>query len=319
MPLLFDITRLVIGFVLLMKGADWLIHGSGVIARRLGVSPLVIGLTVVAFGTSAPELAASLGAVAEGKLDIPIGNVVGSNIANVGLILGMVALFAPFPCESSVVRKDVLIMLGVTLVGIWLLSDARITRLEAGALAAGLAGFVSWTYLASKGDPEGFGNEVVREAEREFTPGPIGPAALFAVGGAIGLAAGSWLLVGGAVGIAGVLGVPQYIIALVLLAIGTSIPELFATFAAVRKGEPDLAVGNVLGSNVFNLLAVLGITGLFSDLVAPAAALSRDLMVMGGAALVCVPFLAIGRRLTRWEGGALLLGYTAYIVFVSTR
>jgi len=319
MTLLLDLIFVVVGLVLLVKGADWLIHGAGVIARRLGVSPLVIGLTVVAFGTSAPELAASLGAVANGELDIPIGNVVGSNIANVGLILGMVALIAPFPCESSVVRKDVFIMLGVTIVGGALLWDARITRLEAGALAAGLAGFVAWTYAASKGDPEGFGGEVVREAEREFTPGPLLPALLLAAAGAAALAGGAWLLVEGAVGIAGRLGVPEYIIALVLLAIGTSIPELFATFAAVRKHEPDLAVGNVLGSNVFNLLAVLGITGLFSDLQAPAGALARDLPVMGGFALACVPLLAVGRRLTRWEGGLLLAAYAGYIAFIATR
>lgn len=320
MSTLLDLAFFVVGLVLLVKSADWLIHGAGTIARRLGVSPLVVGLTVVAFGTSAPELAASVGAVLKGAPDIPIGNVVGSNIANVGLILGLVAMVRPFPVESRVVRSDVFIMVGVTAIGAWALRDAAVTRVEAGTLAGLLVAYVWWTYKASKGSSDGFAAEVVREAEAEFGIGdatPITRPLVQTILGIVGLAGGSWLLVQGAVGVAEALGVPEYVIAVVMLAVGTSIPELAATFQAVRKREPDLAVGNILGSNVFNLLCVLGISGLVGPLLGPSEEVRRDLWVMGAFAVACIPMLAIGRRLTRAEGGLLFLGYLAYIAVVA--
>ncbi|MEL7474116.1 MAG: calcium/sodium antiporter [Planctomycetota bacterium] len=318
MAWILDIAFLVVGLTLLVLAADWLIQGAGVIARKLGVSPLVIGLTVVAFGTSAPELAAAIGAVLKGELDIPIGNAVGSNIANVGLILGLVALVRPFPCESRVVRFDVLVMILITGLAMWLLWDARVTRIEAGVLVALLFGYVAMTYLISADGKDEFAVEMTREAEADFGDGSRQLRAAFVktAVGVVGLAGGAWLLVRGAVGLATVIGVPEYVIALVMVALGTSLPELAAAFAAVRKNEPDLAVGNVLGSNVFNLLCVVGVSGLVGKLEAPINSLHRDLSVMAVFAVLCGPFLAWGKRLRRWEGLVLFGAYIGYIVVV---
>lgn len=312
-----SILSLLGGLVVLVVGADVLVRGASRLAAMVGVSPLVVGLTVVAFGTSAPELAVSVGGALSGAGGLAVGNAVGSNVFNVLAILGAAALASPLVVHQRLVRIDVPLVVAVTAVTWLLAADGRLARLEGVALMAGLAAYTVWSYRASRREPP----EVAAEyAEAFATPtGPVRrrwPLAVVAVAGGLGaLVVGARLLVAGATTVAGALGVPDLVVGSTIVAAGTSLPELATSVAAARRGERDIAVGNVVGSNLFNLLGVLGLAAVVAPagLAVSPAALETDLPVALLAMVVAAPVLATGLVLMRWEGALLLVGYGGYL------
>jgi len=318
---LLDVVFLVIGLVLLIGGADLLIHGSTRLASRLGVSRFVIGLTIVAFGTSAPELAGGIGMVLTGRGEMVLGTVLGSNIANIGLILGLTAIVRPVPVHMRTVRDDVLVGIGVTLLAAALCGGGQINRLEGVVLLAGIGLYIFRVYRTQgTGAIEGV---LPTEPDDEGTDAPavrarLAPAIVMAAIGIAVLAGGSRLLVDGASGLAARAGVPEFIIALTLVAVGTSLPELATSLRAAFRGESDIAVGNVLGSNIFNVLAVLGVCSVIGPLQVPPEVLTRDVWVALGAAVACIPVFMRGARISRGEGVVLLIAYAAYTAGVFT-
>ncbi|USN99919.1 MAG: calcium/sodium antiporter [Phycisphaeraceae bacterium] len=316
---------LAVALVLLVFGADFLVHGAVVLARQLGVSAFFIGVTVVAFGTSAPELAASVGAAARAKGELAIGNVLGSNIANICLILGVTALIKPIPVDRSIWRVDAPIMLLVTVLASFSVLDyyinpaATIGRIDGVLLVLGLVAYVWYNAKAGKINPEEVEHEVEIELSGSTGETPPGarlltksvPALLVAFGLA-GLIVGAELLVDGATTIASEIGVSDAIIGLTVVALGTSIPELVFSARAAMKDHPEIAIGNIIGSNVFNLLSVLGIAALVRPLAVPSEAAHRDIWVVMGATALCLLMMKSQRRVNRLEGAALVLGYAVY-------
>lgn len=307
------------GLVLLVWSADRFVDGSAAAARHLGMPPLLIGMVVVGFGTSAPEMVVSALAAMQNNPGIALGNAYGSNITNIALILGITALISPIAVHSQVLRKELPILTVVTLLAVWQLGDGRLTRLDALVLLGVFAGLMAWTIvqgLRKKTDALG------QEMEAELT-GQTMPMkrALFWVGvGLLLLIASSRILVWGAVEIAHGFGVSDLIIGLTIVAVGTSLPELASSVIAARKGEHDIALGNILGSNLFNTLAVVGIAGAIRPMAVAPEVLTRDMLVMGSLtlALFIIGFGFRGPgRINRIEGTALLacyVGYTAYLV-----
>lgn len=299
------------GVLALFAGAEALVRGSSALARRAGISPLVVGLTVVAFGTSAPELVVSVRAALAGSGDVALGNVVGSNIANVGLILGLAALTRPLLVQARVIRLDAPLTVAASIVLAALLLDGRLGRVAGLGLVVGLAAYVALSYALALRERE---RAVLTEFERGVagpSSGPFIPLAGVVAGLAL-LAGGAELVVRGAVRLAAEAGVSEAVIGLTVVAVGTSLPELATSVVAATRGEADLAVGNVVGSNMFNLLGILGASALVRPLAAPGID-PVDWGVMIAAAGVLALFAATGRRLTRAEGGVLLAGYAAYL------
>ena len=294
------------GLVLLVLGGDLLVKGAVNLALRLGVTPLVVGLTVVAFGTSAPELIVSLSAALGGSTDIAVGNVVGSNIANVLVILGTSAVVAGIPTQDVDVRSSWMKMIGASMVLILLALTGEIGRLEGILLLAGLA-FVLWRQLRS-GRAEGPGT--VEGAQLGARRSRI---ALWLISGLVALPLGAQLLVSGASDIARAIGISETVIGLTLVAIGTSLPELAATAAAARRGQAAVALGNVVGSNLFNILAILGITATVAPLPIAPRIVRFDLWVMLATSLALWPFLFRGLAISRLVGAGLLALYAAYV------
>jgi len=305
---------LVAGLALLTVGGEALIRGALAAARRFGVSPLLSGLLIVGFGTSTPELVVSVDAALSQRPDIAIGNVVGSNICNILLILGLSALIAPMTIQPLALRRDAVTMVAVTLAFILLAGAGTLGRLDAVLFLAGLAAYLRWAYRTeSVGDlPAG---ELHRAESEELTALPGSPLFMIAAiaGGLALLVGGSRLLITGAVGIAESLGMSEAVIGLTLVAVGTSLPELTISVIAALRRHADVAVGNVLGSNIFNVLGILGVSALVQPLPVTARILQFDQWVMLASALLLIVFLYTGRRLSRREGGVLLLGYGAYL------
>jgi cation:H+ antiporter len=310
------------GFVLLVWGADRFVTGAAATARNLGVSPLIIGLTIVGFGTSAPEMLVSAMAAWAGNPGIAIGNALGSNIANVGLVLGLTALITPLAVRSETLRREFPILFAVMMLTLLLLGDGDLSRMDGLILLAGFGLMMYW--LVSLGmreracDPAQQACDPMQQEFADEIPADMSTGrALFWVG--LGLAVlllSSRLLVWGAVNIAQYYGVSDLIIGLTIVAIGTSLPELAASITGALKGEHDIAIGNVLGSNMFNLLAVLGLPGLISPLATPADVMSRDFPVMFGLTVMLFGFAYGFRgqgRLNRLEGGVLLAAFAAYM------
>ncbi len=319
------------GLVLLVAGGESLVRGASALAALLRISPLVIGLTVVAFGTSAPELAVSVQAVHAGSADLAVGNLVGSNIANVLLILGLSALIAPLTVSSQLIRFDVPLVIAASVLLLVLGLNGVVGTWD-GVLLAGLLGvYVLWSIKQGRAETEGTASERPG-AGSVASPGPSGgpsprtsvarQIALVAVGLVL-LGIGADWLVGGAVAIARLLGVQELLIGLSIVAVGTSLPEMVTSLVAVVRKEGDLAVGNVVGSNLFNILGVLGVTAILAPTGVPVspAALALDIPVMIAAAAACLPIFFTGHRIARWEGGlffAYYLAYMAYLVLDST-
>ena len=301
------------GFVVLVLGAEWLVRGASRLAAAAGVPSLVIGLTVVAFGTSAPELAVSVSSALAGSADIALGNVVGSNIFNVLFILGLSALAAPLIVSTQIVRIDVPIMIAASLL-VWVLAlDHSIGRIE-GAVMFLL--IVAYTVLqVREGRKSGADEGAV--ADGENAP-PIPPNVGFIIAGLVLLVGGSRVLLDGATGLARDMGVSELLIGLTIVAAGTSLPELATSVLAAMRGERDIAVGNVVGSNIFNLLSVLGLSAAVVPGGMPVAegALSFDIPIMTAVAVACLPIFFRRHLIARWEGGVFVAYYAAYTLFL---
>ncbi len=307
------------GFALMIWSADRFIEGAAATAKHAGMPSLVIGMVIVGFGTSAPEMVVSAMAAIDGNPDLALGNALGSNIVNTGLILGVTALVAPIAVHSKIVRKELPILLLIGLLAGALFWNGSINRLEAFILLAGFFGLIGWTLFVAI---RGRGDALEAETEQELIahPMPLGRAIFWLFAGLILLIVSSRILVWGAVTIAESLGVSDLIIGLTIVALGTSLPELAASVIAARKGEHDIAIGNVVGSNMFNLLAVIGIAGVISPMpqISPDV-LTRDWPVMMamtvGLFIMAYGFRGEG-RLNRIEGLLLLAAYVAYNVWL---
>ena len=303
------------GFALLVWSADRFVEGAAATARHAGMSPLLVGMLIVGFGTSAPEMVVSAVASLDGNPELALGNALGSNIVNIGLILGVTALVAPIAVHSNIVRRELPLLLMISALTGGLLWDHELSRIESALLLAGLVGLIGWTLI------EGLRHRtdvLAKEMDQELPehPMPLGRALMWLAVGLVLLIVSSRLLVWGAVEIAHALGVSDLVIGLTIVALGTSLPELAASVIAARKGEHDIALGNVIGSNMFNLLAVIGIAGVIAPLhdITPDA-VSRDWLTML-AFTVALFVMAYGfrgnGRINRLEGLVLLTAFAAY-------
>ena len=314
------ILKVVGGLTLLVVGGEVLIRAASRLATTLRISPLVIGLTVVAFGTSAPELAVSLQSALSGSPDVAVGNVVGSNIFNVLFILGLSALIVPLLVSSQLIRRDVPLMILASVLFWAFARDGNIGRTDGGILFTMLLIYVAWSLWQSRRDKQSVVEESAQASpasERRF--GKLLRCGVQIIAGLVLLILGSRWLVEGSVAVARMLAISELIIGLTIVAVGTSLPEVATSILAALRGERDIAVGNVVGSNLFNILCVAGLMGLIAPRgidVSPTA-LALDIPVMIAAAAACLPIFLTGHIIARWEGGLLFayyLGYTAYLV-----
>lgn len=302
------------GLVVLLIGAELFVRGSSRMAAAFGVPTLVIGLTVVAFGTSAPEAAVGVQSVIQGNADIGLGNVIGSNIANVLLILGLASIISPLPVSARVVRVDVPVMVGFSAL-LWLLCrDGQIGRGNGISLLALLVFYNIWLVTSARRDA----------AKEDGSPRPSGrplSSMTFVLIGFIAIVAGAGWLVDGAVSLAQAVGLSELVIGLTVVAVGTSMPEIATSTVAGLRGEQDIAVGNAVGSNVFNILMVIGLTATLSPQPIPVnpSALSFDLPIMLVVAVACLPIFFNGFRLARWEGVLFVFYYFAYTAYLVLR
>ena len=308
MEMVIQLALLALGFVLLVKGADWFVDGAASVAAKLGIPQLVIGLTIVAMGTSAPEAAVSLTAAFHGNADITIGNVVGSNILNVLVILGLAALICPMAVAKLTVFVDIPVTLVMSLVLFALGFDGSISRLDAAILLVLFIGYLSYLFLMTK---KGL---ISGESEEEVAKIQSVPKALLFT--ALGLAliiVGSSFAVDAASAIAKMLGLSERFIGLTIVALGTSLPELFTSVAAAMKKNPDMAIGNIVGSNIFNILFIVGLSGMVIP-VPFASAFRFDTLVAAATMLLLLLLSLPNRRLGRIDGFILLMGYMAYFL-----
>jgi len=308
----------VLGLTVLVIGADVMVRGASRLAVSFGVSPLVVGLTVVAFGTSAPEMAVSVGSALSGSPDLAIGNVVGSNIANILLILGISALITPLLVDEQIIRQEIPIMIGASVLLVVVALDGRIGLLESivmfGLVIAYTLFLVVQSRRASKAVEDEFASQIAPSVWDRHWAVQI---ALVGVGLAMLVVGADWL-VDSAVAFARAFGVSDLVIGLTVVAVGTSMPEIATSIVAAMRGQRDIAVGNVVGSNVFNILAVLGVTGIVSGAGLPVSEAARnfDLWVMLAVAFACLPIMITGREIARWEGGVFLAYYAAYTAWL---
>jgi cation:H+ antiporter len=315
-----SIILFIAGFVLLTLGADLLVRSASRLAVMIGISPLVIGLTIVAYGTSAPELAVSIQSAYAGSDDLALGNVVGSNIFNILVIVGLSAMITPMIVSQQLVRLDIPLMIGVSVLMTVMGLDGTIGRFDGIILVMLLIGYTVWTIRQSRKEQK----EIAEQYEREFgikkeattTRAPLQIVML--IGGVLLLALGSQWLVDGAVAIALALEISELIIGLTIVAVGTSLPEVATSVVASIRGERDIAVGNIIGSNIFNILSVLGISSVVSPagINVPAAAMSFDIPVMLAVSFACLPIFFHESRINRWEGALFVGYYLAYATYI---
>jgi cation:H+ antiporter len=314
MTIFLALLALAAGALLLTKAADWLVTGASALALTFGVTPLVIGLTVVALGTSMPELSTSL----QGGSTIAIGNAVGSNLMNIGLILGLTAMVAPVFAHSKFLRFELPIMVAAGPAMLWFTWDGAVSRIEGAILLAGLCAFLIGSVVRGRQDAP---REILAEAE-EFIP-KVPMKKSVAVGlvliGLIGLVIGGRVLVWGAIHLATIAGISDRIIALTIVAGGTSLPELATCLVAAKKGEPDIALGNVVGSNIFNILGIVGACAVVSPLTVPDGSNTFDIPAVIILQALCVPIMLSGRRIGYREGTVLLAYYAIYIIALFIR
>ncbi|MGN0688109.1 MAG: calcium/sodium antiporter [Oscillospiraceae bacterium] len=314
------ITLLLSGFVLLIKGADFFVEGAASLARKLKIPPLVVGLTIVAAGTSAPELAVSVSSALNGANSMAVSNVLGSNIFNLLVVIGICSLITPVGITKNILRRDFPVAIGATLVFIAMLlvgtPGNTLSRTEAVILLAMLAGYMTWTVVCA-----------LKERRSEQPPEEAKPfvwykCLLLIVGGAAGIVFGGDLVVKNASGIGGVLGMSETLIGLTICALGTSLPELVTSIAASRRGENDMAMGNVIGSNIFNIICILGVSGVISPITLQASAVTNTLIdcaVCAGVMALAYIFCLTSKKVTRAEGAVLSLMYAAYMAYAILR
>jgi len=310
------------GLVLLVIGAELLVRGASKVAAIFGISPLVIGLTVVAYGTSTPELAVSLQAGLSGNANIAVANVVGSNIFNILFILGICAIIQPLVVAQQLIRLDVPLMIGLSVLTFALAFDGVLNWLDGIFLTAGIIVYTTWAIRKSRQETAAVKAEYDQEYGAQTAPNhsaaEILKQALLILGGLGILVLGARWLVDGSTALARTLGVSDTIIGLTIVAAGTSLPELATSLVATIRNERDIAIGNVVGSNIYNLLAILGVAGLFTPgglLVAPAM-LVFDIPVMIAVALACLPIFFSGYTIARWEGFVFFVSYLAYTLYL---
>jgi len=309
------------GLIGLIAGAELLVRGASRLALSFGISPLVVGLTIVAFGTSAPEMAVSVGAVLDGKGDLAIGNVVGSNIFNVLFILGVSALITPLVVNIQLIRQEVPILIGASVLLLVLTLDSRLGWVDGGLLFVLLLAYTVFLVVQSRAETAA-ANEEYAAGFPENAGGwdaslPV-QLLLIAAGLALLVLGSSWL-VDAAMIFARALGVSDLVIGLTIVAAGTSMPEVATSVMAAIKGERDIAVGNVVGSSTFNILGGLGLSGLVSGatgLTIPPSMLNFDIWVMLAVSLACLPVFMTGREIARWEGVVFLFYYAAYVIYL---
>jgi len=314
--MLYPIIALLLGFVVLVWSADRFVIGAAGTARNFGMSPMLIGLTVVSFGTSAPEMLVSAMAATTGAGSLAVGNALGSNIANIGLVLGVTALIAPLPVRSGVLKREIPLLLAITLLAGGVLYDLYLGRIDAIVLALSLIAclflFARFQKSASKQD--------IEDETEELPDLPTGQAIFWLIFGLALLAGSSRVLVWGATEIATILGVSELIIGLTIVAIGTSLPELAASVASALKGHTDIALGNIVGSNIFNIAAVMAVPGFLAPVTLDSVVLWRDYGVTFAltATLAILALLQKPPRISKIEGGVLVLGYAAYLSVLYT-
>ncbi len=326
MSILIDFTAILAGFALLIWSADLFVSGASATARNLGVSPLIIGLTIVGFGTSAPEILVATIAASGGNPGLAVGNAIGSNITNIALVLGATAVIIPLSVHSSILKREYPLLFVATLLAVMLMSmDNTLGRIDGVIMSLALLGLMTWIVQSALKqrrcdkaslDADPLSCEFDQEIPLDM---PMRKAILLLIAGIILLLVSSKLLVWGAVNVATAFGVSDLIIGLTIVAIGTSLPELAASIASARKGEHDIALGNVIGSNMFNTLGVLGVAGLIQPAELASGVLSRDLPIMVVLTIMMF-FMAFGRgktgQITRFEGGILLTIFAAYEVIL---
>jgi cation:H+ antiporter len=313
------ILMFILGLATLVVGAELLVRGAGRLATTLGISPLVVGLTVVAFGTSAPEIAVSVNAALSGNTDIAVGNVVGSNIFNVLFILGLSALIAPLIVNAQIIRQEIPILIGACLLLFAISTDDRISFAESLLLVSALITYTVFLIVQSRKESQAIQDEYAAENNKTSSwDKPVYVQVALIISGLIMLVQGSEWLVDSAVIFAKMLGVSDIVIGLTIVAAGTSMPEVATSITAAIKGERDIAVGNVVGSNTFNILGGLGITGLVASggIIVPASVINFDLWVMLAVCFACIPVFMTGREIARWEGGVFLAYYVAYVAYL---
>lgn len=305
---------ILIGLPVLLWSAGKFVGGAASVANHFGVSPLLIGMLIIGFGTSAPEIIVSVFAAIQGNSGIALGNAYGSNIANILLILGLTAIISPIAVKSEIIKKELPVLLGITFFAAWQVWDLNISKDDAFSLLGLFVLLLSWSiYHGMKGDKDALADEY--DEEINSNEGTVKTHVMWLVAGLLLLVASSRMLVWGAVEVATFFGVSDTIIGLTVIAIGTSLPELASSLMAVKKGEHDLAIGNVIGSNMFNTLAVVGIAGTIQPMAVGSEFLYRDVMVMFASTIALFIFcIGIKRqgRLNRLEGGAFVLAYAAY-------
>jgi cation:H+ antiporter len=317
--MLLAFTAIIAGLMLLLWSAGRFVDGAAKTARHFGMPPLLIGMIVVGFGTSAPEMLVSALAASQGNAGIALGNAYGSNITNIALILGLTAVISPIAVSSQVLRKELPLLILVTAVAAWQLWDGQISRTDALILLALFTMLMFWTVRQGMQQRQ---DTLAAEVEQELAAGaePVQKSVLWLSVGLVLLIISSRILVWGAVEVATLLGISDLLIGLTIVAVGTSLPELASSLIAARKGENDIALGNIIGSNLFNTLAVVGIAGLFQPLSVGPEVFNRDMLVMAALTLSLFVFgYGLGKtgRINRLEGTLLLLcyaGYTAYLI-----
>lgn len=324
--MILDIVFVLVGLTILILGAEGLVRGASSLARKLRISPLVIGLTIVSLGTSAPELTVNIISAVNGSSDLAVGNVVGSNLANILLILGITAMIVPLRVKSATVWKEIpLALLGAFLLFIMIndqfldgSSTNTLTRTDGIALLSLMVIFMYYVFGMAKHDRVARRElKSVSDDVREFHP--LVSSGLIVLG-LLGLTAGGRLLVVGATGIAEDAGLSEALIGLTIVAIGTSLPELATSIVAALKKQADIAVGNVIGSNIFNVFLVIGTTSTILPL-SPDGAINTDMLITVGATLLLFLFMFVGKKhvLSRWKGTVFVASYVIYIVFISIR
>jgi len=311
-PVLIDVLCLVLGAGFLYLGAEWLVKGAAGLALAVRIAPAAVGATVVAYATSAPELTVSVAAAAEKESAIVLGNAIGSNIANLGLILGVTALIAPPRVTAGLIRRELPVLLASTALPVLFLRDGVISRPEGLVLLAGALGFTIWMLRARTGV-----SDVITPAS-DRGPATRPPRRLLllalALAGLAALVAGGKIFVDGAVAVARSLGISERVVGLTIVAAGTSLPELAASLVAAARGHSELAVGNVVGSNIFNSFLILGVAAVVHPIAGSLATLWLDLTALGALTLLAAYALRTERSIRRWEGAVLLGGYVAFLV-----
>lgn len=305
---------ILVGLPVLLWSAGKFVGGAASVANHFGVSPLLIGMLIIGFGTSAPEIIVSIFAAIQGNSGIALGNAYGSNIANILLILGLTAIISPIAVKSEIIKKELPVLLGITFFAAWQVWDLNVSKDDAFSLLGLFVLLLSWSiYHGMKGDKDALADEY--DEEINSNGGTVKTHVMWLIAGLLLLVASSRMLVWGAVEVATFFGVSDTIIGLTVIAIGTSLPELASSLMAVKKGEHDLAIGNVIGSNMFNTLSVVGIAGTIQPMTVGSEFLYRDVMVMFASTIAlfifCIGIKGQG-RLNRLEGGAFVLAYAAY-------